>query len=167
MPMDPNQQKEQYSIAFVHTIASAAGYNIGEFKVDDFSVDCSINGYRDVALKYVPRLDLQLKCTAYENYKDNATIPFDLRQKNYNDLCASHVIVPRILVVVVVPDDPVRWHEHLEEQSITRYCAYWHSLRGEPPTDQSQKRIHLDRANVFNPNTLRSLMDTIGNGGTI
>ena len=47
--MDLNQCKEQFSIAYVRAVASAAGYGVQKPDVDDDSIDlrvCPIRGIR-------------------------------------------------------------------------------------------------------------------------
>jgi hypothetical protein len=58
--MDLNTQKEQFSVAFVHAVASVAGVKIIRAEVDDDSIDVGLERTGGCA----PKLDLQLKCTA-------------------------------------------------------------------------------------------------------
>lgn len=167
MPMDPNIQKEQFSIAYLRTVAAAAGISAYPPEVDDSSIDWVLKGYRDDGERYVPQLELQLKCTANDSYLTRRSIAFDLKKKNYNDLCDTGVIIPRILVMVVVPDDNLHWLSQNEDESILKYCGYWHSLKGESPTTQTQKRAHLNRTNVFNKDNLLALMKRIAINGDL
>lgn len=162
MPIDPNQQKEQFSIAYFRAVAAAAGYNVYKPEVDDSSVDWGIKGYRVNGMRYIPQLELQLKCTANDEYLDSNIINFDLRQKNYNDLCDAELIIPRILVVVIVPNNGQQWLIQTEEHSKLKYCGYWHSLDGQPPIQRTQRRIYLNRTSVFNVTQLQRIMQAIG-----
>lgn len=168
MPMKPNMQKELFSIAYIRAIAAVAGCKVTKpDPPDDDSVDLHIGGYFEAGMKIQPNLDVQMKCTGNDLYLNDANIPFDLKQKNYNDLCPTHFQVPRILVVVIVPTDFQQWLDHSEEELRLRYCGYWHNLRGEPSTPQRQKRVYLSRTNVLNAETLGNLMKQIGETGSL
>ena len=70
---------------------------------------------------------MQLKCTAAAVNMDQETFPFDLPVKNYDDLRAE-TIVPRLLVVVCVPEEITAWTKQTEQELCMRHCGYWHSL---------------------------------------
>lgn len=135
--------------------------------VDDNSVDWTISGYKDGVLRYKPVLDVQIKCTGDDEYLRTDTIAFDLEQKNYNDLCDAELMYPRILIVVVVPRHVNRWVVHTEGQMSLHYCGYWKSIKGEAPTNQTTKRVHLNRTNVLNVEGLQTLMTRIGMTGDV
>jgi hypothetical protein len=44
--MHLNEQKEQFSIAFIRAVAAVAGYNIASVEVDEDSVDIGLRGNR-------------------------------------------------------------------------------------------------------------------------
>lgn len=163
MAMHPNKQKEEFSKAFIRVLAAHAGYKVTEVTVDDDSIDLRIQGYLEHGMSRVPELDVQLKCTADDTYADNSEVIFDLKRKNYNDLCDPlKQSVPRVLVVVIVPDDLPRWTQHIDGEMLMRYSAYWHTLFGQEPTDQTQQRIWIERTNVLNSDKLKAIMDRIG-----
>lgn len=163
MAMHPNKQKEEFSKAFVRVLAAHAGYKVTEVTVDDDSIDLRIQGYLEDGMSRVPELDVQLKCTADDTYADNEEVLFDLKRKNYNDLCdrRKHA-VPRVLIVVIVPNDLLNWTQHSDGELLMRYSAYWHTLFGQEPIEQTQQRIRISRTNVLNSNALKAIMDRIG-----
>jgi len=64
--MSENEQKQQFSFAYVHAIASRAGFACERPGVDDDSVDLTIaaRGWvHQQAILRSPRLELQLKAT--------------------------------------------------------------------------------------------------------
>ena len=68
-------------------------------------------------------------------------------------------MVPRILVVFVMPADPATWVIMSEEELILRRCAYWCSLLGLPDSqNEKYQQVRIDRRNVFTGEVLRSLM---------
>ncbi|MEA5507271.1 DUF4365 domain-containing protein [Halotia wernerae UHCC 0503] len=128
--MDINQQKEQFSITCIRAIATVAGYSLPE--VDNDSVDLGIVSKGGIGKILSPRLELQLKCTS-RGILDENYIKYPLNLKNYNDL-KINALVPRILVVVLVPEKIIDWIKQTESELCLRNCAYWVSLRGMPDT---------------------------------
>ena len=159
--MDLNQQKEQFSNAFVGAIASTAGLTIADPAPDVESVDFTL-GRPDEAS---PRIDLQLKCSAAAEVTDG-NIPFSISVKNYDELRNGRTMVPRILVVVLVPDDPAEWLELNDERMLLRHCAYWMSLEGAEPTANEQSTtVYVPADQHFSVDAVDQLLDVIASGG--
>jgi len=162
--MDPSQQKEQFSFAYVRAVAAAAGYGVSEPSVDDDSVDLLIASRSTAGTVKRPRLEVQVKCTA-DDLLTTETFSYPLKIKNYNDLRDPDVLVPRILVVVRVPDNVAEWSEVTDEQLLLRRCGYWLSLRGRPETDnENTVSITMQRDNRFTAESLAAMMKRIGAG---
>ncbi len=161
--MTDNEQKQQLSIAYVHAVAARAGFACERPKVDDDSVDLQIGAsgaVHDEAVIRSPRIELQLKSTA-QDHLSNGHLAFPLPIKNYDDL-RGETLVPRLLVVFQLPEDSSRWLEQTEEQMISRRCAFWLSLRGEPETKNTKTvTVRLPRENIFTVEALRSLMTRV------
>ncbi len=120
--MDLSQRKEQFSRAYIHAIATVAGFTLYEPKVDDESVDLGIAGRIASDIPRPPRLEIQLKCTSDKIIKGK-DIVFSLKRKNYDDLRHDDLIVPRLLVVLVVPRKDDDWLTHNETETTIRHCA--------------------------------------------
>ncbi len=151
--MSVSQRMEQFSRAYVQAVAAVAGVNVLQWSVDDDSIDIGFG----VKNKHRARLEAQLKCTYAHGMKDDG-LAFPLSLKNYDDLRAD-VIVPRILVVAVVPSDPREWLEQTREQLVLRRCAWWTSLHGAPDTENETKvTVRLLPDKVFTPEALQSLL---------
>ena len=165
--MDLSQQKEQFSRAYVHAVASVAGFSLYESKVDDDSIDVGFaqRGGVDGDCYRSPKIEAQLKCTSREEVGGKDAISFDLKVKNYNEICPEHFLVPRILIVVIVPENIDEWLHQTEEELVLRRCAWWMSLRGEPMSDNVKTiRVSLPRAQVFGPQSLRDIMQKVASG---
>lgn len=164
--VDLGQRKEQFSIAYLHAIASVAGYRTAEPNVDDDSIDWCVKARGIYGRRRSPQLDLQLKCTERLPNK-NGSFGFPLSEKNYSDLRGDDVHVPRILVVVFVPDDIDSWLDQSEERLLMKHCAYWVSLRDAPETSNLKRvTVRLPRTNLFTVSALGSMMQRIGDGGS-
>lgn len=156
--MEPNQQKEQFSIAYVRAVASVAGFSVTEKEVDDDSIDLIIASRGKKGSIRSPRLELQLKCTSAEIPKDNH-FSYELKRKNYDDLRGNDFVVPRILVVVIVPSDVSYWLYQTEEELSLRRCGYWLSLKEHPETQNTTSvTVNIPKENVFSVDQLNQLM---------
>ncbi len=95
---------------------------------------------------------------------DSETIRFDLPIKNFDDLRAECVI-PRILVVVLVPENTDDWILQDDAQMCMRHCGYWISLANEEPrSNYSTARITIPKVNMFDCENLTSLMNQASTG---
>ncbi len=155
--VDINIQKEQFSIAYVRAVSSVAGYSCQAPEVDDQSIDINIKSSK----RPYPQLDAQLKATAQLDLIKADHINFALPIKNYNDLRGNNVLVPRILVCVILPnDDPKCWIEQNEEQLSLMKCAYWMSLKeAEETTNTTSVTVKIPILNTFTPSTLKKLIE--------
>jgi hypothetical protein len=165
--MDLNQQKEQFSAAYLRAVAAAAGYTLYRPEVDDDSIDWGLAARGAGGTPRRPRLELQLKCSARTLPKEE-TIGFTIKLKNYEDLRAENVMVPRILVVVLVPEAVRQWLRHSEEELALRHCGYWMSLRGMAPTSNKRNvTVHLPRTQCLTPEVLKQIMQRINDTGAV
>lgn len=163
--MTPDMQKEQFSRAYIQAVAACAGFAWSIPSVDDDSVDLTLHQTGGRGTVRSPRLDVQLKCKELTTPAEDA-FPHSIKLKNYDDLRDETVLVPRILVVVLVPDDPVGWLDHTEAELVLRRCGYWSSLRGlQKSTNATGQTVQMSRQRTFTVATLRAMMDRIGNGG--
>jgi hypothetical protein len=163
--MELSQQKQEFSKAYVKAVAAACGYATKEPSVDDDSVDLCLAARGGEGTVRSPQLDLQLKCTAQQVVAET-TVNFPLEIKNYEELRPTDFMVPRILVIVIVPNDVSLWITHTENELLLRHCGYWYSLRGMPATDnETTVTVNVPRSQVFNVAGLNDIMQRIGNGG--
>lgn len=163
--MAPNQRKEEFSRAFLHAVCATAGFDLNKPNVDDDSVDAIISANRKFHRR-APRLDLQLKCTSSFELGEH-DFPFRLPSNNYEGLRGADLAAPRILLVVLVPQERAQWIQHSEESTLLQHCGYWHSLRNaNEPDDPDQKyiAIRIRRSRLFTVASLQEMMLAIGNG---
>jgi len=155
-----NDQAEQLSRAYVQVLAAGAGYTTSTPSLDRDSVDLEIHagGPRR------PKLDLQLKATTDLGPEIENAYRFSLKIKNYNDLRVE-TLVPRILVVLVLPKSEDKWLTVTAEELILRRCAYWRSLAGAPETmNRNSVAVSVPVGNRFDIHALRSLLDRARTG---
>ena len=131
--MDINQQKEQFSYAYIYAVAASAGYSfqIAARPLDFDGIDIILAGGIGSGIIRYPRLELQVKCTSRDVIGQEA-IRYPLEVKNYNDLKVENIQTPRLLILVVVPDNLDNWLIQSQQELCLKYCGYWVSLRGQP-----------------------------------
>ena len=144
--MTSNLQKEEFSIAYLHTLVSVAGLKLQHTRIDDNSIDCSIessikstgeNG------KDFPDIKVQLKATSKNLIKDGI-IKFQLKKKNYDDLRTPKVTTPRFLVILLLPQDDTLWIKEESNKTELYYKLYYTSLRGCPPLVGEQQGVTIE-----------------------
>lgn len=75
-------------------------------------------------------------------------------ENNFLHLRDPHVLRPKLLVVVLLPEDEAEW-VHLREDALElRRCGYWASL-----VNATSRSIKIPRENVFDGRALVRLMD--------
>ncbi|EXJ16334.1 DUF4365 domain-containing protein [Imhoffiella purpurea] len=160
--MHANDRKARFSLAYINAVAACAGFDVVEPKVDIDSVDGMLIAHRGRR----PRLEFQAKATARDVVGDEV-VTFPLSLKNYDDL-RMDVIVPRLLILVVLPQREEDWLTHGEDALILRHCGYWHSLAGASERENSARvTVHIPRAQRFTPEMLRTMMSWIDAKGCL
>ena len=164
--MDLNDRKEQFSVAYMRAVAAVAGFSAQRPEIDKDSVDYNLAACDGDELRARPRLDVQLKCTAADILREHA-LRFPLSRKNYDDLRAR-TLVPRILLVVLVPTDISDWLLQSEDEMVVRRCGYWTNLSGAGATDNdSSVTVNVPRTQMFTPASLSELMRRIDQDGRL
>lgn len=158
--MHISQRMEQFSRAYVKAVAATAGFAVWSPNVDDDSVDIGILSREHGR----PRIELQVKCTTNANIT-GPNLAFSIKRKNYDDLRLTNVLVPRILVVVIVPEDISSWLEWTDEYLLMRCKGYWASLRGQPERNQESVTIYIPLSQVFTVESLSLIMKRVADGG--
>jgi len=156
-----NLRQEALSRSYVRAVAARAGVISGGTE-NDLGFDLLLRGVEIHDQQYWdggPQLDIQLKSTTRAEVRETVVV-HDLEVRAYDLLRQENVSRPRILVVLVLPEDESQWLSQSEDALILRRCAYWVSLRGaKPTTAQATVRILIPRANVFSVESLQTLMD--------
>ena len=156
--MTPNLQMEQFSLAYVRAVAAGAGYQVIRPEADVDSVD----GVLMSGFGRRPRIDFQAKATSQDLLRADG-IHFPLPVKNYEDL--REVIVPRVLIVLLMPGDDTDWLTQTGNELCLHHCAYWLSLKGMGGvSNTSSITVTIPTANIFNRAQLNTLMTRVSNG---
>lgn len=154
-----NLIKSELSVAYLHSIASNLGFELERSIIDNDSVDITIsaNGKKLVpeSILSSPKVGIQLKATSKWELDSNNQIRFQLSAKNYADLRMNSV-VPKILVVLCLPEEKDYWLTYSAEEIVLRKCAYWQNFRGLDHDDTKSKIVYLNQ--IFTPETLFDIL---------
>ena len=157
--MTRNMQMEQFCLAYIRAVAAQAGYQVARPELDTDSVD----GILMAGFGSRPQVHFQAKATSRDIVRDSV-LHFPLPVKNYDDLRAD-VINPRMLIVLLMPEESGEWLEQTEDALCLRRCAYWLSLEGCPTvTNTRSVTVHVPVSNTFNSDQLRELMNRADEG---
>ncbi|MDY7229403.1 DUF4365 domain-containing protein [Hyalangium rubrum] len=163
--MTREQQKEEISKAYVHAVAARCGFAVGQWSQDQGCVDVSIgaSGALGGGTLEDPRIDLQLKCTSDAGHVREDHIAWQLSRSHYDKLRARSS-VPKLLVVLVLPEREAEWMRHSVEALIIKRCAYWLSMSGMPAVSSESRVVQLPRTNLFSPEQLNAMMERVSRG---
>jgi hypothetical protein len=161
--MTREHRQEALSRAYIRAVAALAGVTVCEMD-NDYGIDLGLrmiltreNRRRDGSLQ----LDIQLKSITRANVTDDHVV-YDLEVENYRDLRSTEPGCPRILVVLVLPQDEADWLGQSAQELTIRHCAYWMSLRGLPDsTAVSTVRVALPTANIFSVLAVQQIMQQL------
>lgn len=158
--------KAQFSVSYVHMIASAAGCSIKYHLTDYDGVDITITSSSEYQKFYSPQIEVQLKCTAQRELLKPGAMTWTLEADRFRLLTNPKSYIQRFLGVLLVPDDPLAWISQDESRLLAHSCMYWARATdlGTIPDGQGSKTVHLPRSNVFNVEQLLAIMKSIGEG---
>jgi hypothetical protein len=127
--MHISHRQEAFSIAYVRAVAAVAGYRVQDGPApDDDSVDLTLSDRGPGGTIRSPKLDIQLK-SCLGAPVESPEWSYDLKARNYDDLRHTDLQVPRILVVVAVPESIDDWlHHEADRHLLVRHCGWWVSL---------------------------------------
>jgi len=164
--MTIDNQKEHFSYAYARAVGATAAVSVATPEVDDDSIDLVLFQKATGTVFRSPRLELQVKCSEQGAVTVSDThVHYPLKLKNYDELRADDVLVPRILLVVLVPNDLGDWLKWTAQELAVRRAGYWLSLRGMPPTaNTTSVTVQVPLTNEFSVEQLGAIMKRIGNG---
>ena len=150
--MQLNDQKEQFSLAYVRAVAACAGYKIEiPSSPDRNSVDGRL--FSDAEI-----IEFQVKATS-QNIERDGIVRFPLPVKNHEDLRNPDAMALRLLVVVQLPDDPDAWLNQTPERLCLIGSGVWLTLKGEPATSNVDNlTVQIPASNRFDREGLTELM---------
>lgn len=153
--LPPTFQEEAISKAYVQAIAAKVGYATATMDFDVDGVDLEVKAGGSMR----PAVGMQLKATINLGAPIDGSFRYPLNIRNYN-LLRLATQVPRVLVVLGLPKDPIRWVELTEEALHIRKCAYWVSLLGAPESQNTSTiTVSIPEINRLDEHSLVSILE--------
>jgi hypothetical protein len=163
---------EELQKSYIQAIAAAAGCTVGEFRVDANKEDLIIEHRSTAHVEdLVMSLRLQLKSThtvphsAFSSAA-GATFSYVLDNETLAVLAAPNFTIPRILVVMLMPEHPQDWVLTGSDHLALHNRCYWVNLTGVRATGAASTTVQIPWANVLDAQSLCDIMGRIGMGGT-
>ena len=158
--MQLSRAKEQLSFAYITAVASQARVQVEFRRLDEDGIDGVLIWDEGTE----PRIDFQAKSMTAD-VTDSDHVAYDLNVKSYNRL-VKPTTDPRILIVMVLPRSIDDWVHQNDERMLTRYSAYWLSMRGWSPTDNVEtERVQLPKNNILTSKAIEDLVLLADSGG--
>jgi hypothetical protein len=152
--------------AYVHAIAAQAGVHCSR-PDPDYGIDLSLRHVAIVSRRHRDtsvQVDLQLRSTTRAGVTETEVM-LDLDVETYNDLRTPETFCPRLLVVLVMPDEEAEWVSQSSDELAIRHCAYWLSLHGYAETSaRSTIRIGIPLINRFSVEAVLTIMQRLQEG---
>lgn len=171
-----NEVESELSYAYLHAVAAQArmSCSVATRHEDNMGIDATVRAVerfdKDSILTDLT-LDIQLKATLKKNFRQkDEKISYFLREiSRYDKLRKKTVAIPRILVVLFLPDDSEEWLVWSEESLSMRECAWWVSLYGANPVKETKTgtTVYLPTNQPFNPKQLRDIMTRLSKEETL
>jgi hypothetical protein len=167
-PLTENDKESELSYAYLHAVASKIGAScsVSSRSLDGNGVDASITGWGPFPnggyLNEIT-INIQLKATKQQQVETDSHISYFVKGiDRYNDLRAETVSVPRILVVLFLPDNPNDWLKINTTELILKKCAYWTSLRGaDESKNGTGETIYLPKTQIFDTENLMTIFSNL------
>ena len=154
--LTPEFRQEALSKAYIHAVASMAGYTTAVYEQDLDGVDVRIQAGGDMR----PAIEIQAKATTLLGKPDaEGFFHFPLKVGNYAHLTIP-TQTPRVLVVLDMPSEAEGWAVLTPDGLSLRRRAYWLDLKGCQPVENRQTvTVLIPQCQVFDLDGLRFLME--------
>lgn len=163
----PHRQ-EALSRAYVQIVSACCGMACNTRAVD-YGIDLSLHEIADEGAEHCESgfaIDVQARSTTVAAVGE-AEVKYDLDVRTYNFLRSPTAACPRLLVLLVLPEDEGLWVSLTGEELVLRRCAYWLGLRGREQVPNVRSiRVALPVGNRFTPEALRGILGRLKEGGT-
>jgi len=171
--LNDNNRKAELSYAYLHAVAAAAGFACHDTHrhLDGCGVDAQIDiseRLAKTALLTDFSLHFQLKATSRRLPVVDGKISFPLDVDQYEKLRRAKVAIPRLIVLMTLPEEDKSWLHVSPEKLVARRCARWTTIRGELPTlNKNTVTVHFDVERVLTPKALRDIARLVALGKDI
>ncbi|WP_338636940.1 DUF4365 domain-containing protein [Spirobacillus cienkowskii] len=166
MTISLNETEAELSYAYLHAVASQAGFTCSysnrledSYRIVDARVGAGIKPDPLSVLEDF-EIEIQLKATSQELITNTKKISYPFKGiKQYNKLRSENTGGRKFLILLQLPKNHEDWLYISEEQLLLKGVAYWVSLRGAPPSkNDTIQTIYIPTENVLTVQSLKDLM---------
>ncbi|APJ04051.1 DUF4365 domain-containing protein [Silvanigrella aquatica] len=165
MTINPNDIESELSYVYLHAVASLAGFtcSLPTRLEDNLGIDVTIRNSDKLAPDsklYDFSVDIQLKATIKKIEIINDKIAYSFRGiKQYDKLRSVFTGNPKIVILLLLPENKEEWLHITKEQLILKNAAYWVSLYSAPESENATSQtIYIPTNNLLTVQSLKELM---------
>jgi len=160
--MQNNDIESELSYAYVHAVASAAGFSchVPNRHMDNQGIDAILHatGHFGGAITQLT-VHVQLKATIKTPAESPKGLSYFLSDLKQYEKLRQPANIPKILIVLFLPQDKQEWVIHTENVLALKHCAYWVSLSQAPDVSNSSgTTLYLPKEQCVSPSGLNELM---------
>lgn len=162
--INPTQRMESLQKGYLQAICAAAGCSVLSFDIDD-GIDAMIKHRSSSHWDSVDRfLQIQLKSTYTHQAGDSGAVGVQFSRARYDLFAETDPTIPKIVVIMIQPQNPEDWLRATHNQLEMRHCSYWVNIAGKPTTAENPT-VSASREAIFDDIALATIMTRIGQGG--
>ncbi|WP_397602084.1 DUF4365 domain-containing protein [Silvanigrella sp.] len=165
MTINPKDIESELSYAYLHAVASAAGFtcSLPTRLEDNLGIDVTLRtgSKLDPESKlYDFSVDIQLKATMKQLKTQQDKIEYSFRGiKQYDKLRSKNNANPKIVILLMLPENKEEWLSISSKQLILKNAAYWVSLYGALESENATRQtIYFPTSNLLTVTSLNDLM---------
>jgi Domain of unknown function (DUF4365) len=160
--LDPHNHQGKFAEDYVRVLASAAGLVVHQEDLDQDGIDLGFRLPGKPRNVSSPMIEVQIKSVSNPRCSGGDLLYDGLDQVQYNQLADGPFMVPRYLVVVVVPPVAEQYARFETDGVLLRQLGFFRGFDGEPaiaaPDRRRHHRVRVPLANVL---TVRALKDLV------
>jgi Domain of unknown function (DUF4365) len=165
-PIPDVDVEAELSYALLHAVAAKAK---AQCKIeprlgDARGIDAQLTSWGPFPFGAKQEVDLkiQLKATKQQTSETDSHISYSLSKvAQYDQLREVRYTVPRILVVLFLPEASDSWISISPESLMLKRAAYWVSLVGAPSVSTASTTVYLPKSQLLTPESLQQLLTEV------
>ncbi|MCL1996819.1 MAG: DUF4365 domain-containing protein [Defluviitaleaceae bacterium] len=158
--IDTNKQKEEMSIAYLNAICAFEGISLTRNPHDSDGIDCTLSKefLLDKNMKFLAKIDVQLKSTSEQHKEFEMHFTYPLKKKNYDDL-RREATVKSFLFLFILPKKKNEWLHQTIDELIIKECMFHLDLMDFPSSENTSRvTIEIPKNNIVSPKNLNGIL---------
>ncbi len=102
-----------------------------------------------------------IKCRCRKEKRISVSVIFQLKAKNYNDLCLPST-TPIVLGLLILPENEQLWIHWTEEELLLRGCMYWAEFSKEAESvNEGTVSVKISKKNMLHAESRLEILERI------